>query len=584
MYKLHQKLGQKLYKKLNIQVLALGSIPILLGFWVWLSSLAFVPVPWPDDSAFYFVARELFQWPPRWVMLPQAPFEPTYRIFNFNTMPLYPILIGLGRIIGIDGSFLLKIWPLSAWALSGSLWVTVLYRKGLPFIFCALLALAFGLDPELRWASVLVRPESLIGLFGMALILGLTFGFPKRFEPRKLWDPVAALLALGAYCHFNAIHLLPAVLITFIWNPKRLMQIGAKTVLYLSPWLLFVVYHWQLFLTQMETQWSRLAVPNSWLNTPTDAINSIFQAMGSPTPWEPTIRWAAAAIWIIFLATAIFFVILPVILSGLSSLSSLSRLNSIKKQAEKNTPLFNFRILPAFTWVLGAIWLFQTKPEVWFVYFFHAAMWCLVGILFLNIWLSLQSHLLTPGGETPPKWKKAALISLNSLVTVITGIFFYVDVSQAIELGNQESWHWDTYHDFVSCVDDRLSQLEAHLGPDKPFHVWCPTFPDITIELSRKHPHWELTRTNDFWSRNHLAIQHAWNTEAVVITETLGHEDRTVSDKAENVPEIQSIWMHWKEYYLNQLWISPGWKPNRYICQRGKWQAFIFMKDEPLGK
>src|SRR4051812_39053313 len=50
-------------------------IPILCALGVWFSSLAFVPVPWPDDSAFYFVAKELFKWPPRWVMLPQAPFE-----------------------------------------------------------------------------------------------------------------------------------------------------------------------------------------------------------------------------------------------------------------------------------------------------------------------------------------------------------------------------------------------------------------------------------------------------------------------------------------------------------------------------
>src|SRR4051812_8337092 len=77
-------------------------IPPLSALWVWLSPLAFVPVPWPDDSAFYFVAKDLFRWPPRWVMMTQAPFIPTYAIFNFNTMPLYPILIGLGRLVGID--------------------------------------------------------------------------------------------------------------------------------------------------------------------------------------------------------------------------------------------------------------------------------------------------------------------------------------------------------------------------------------------------------------------------------------------------------------------------------------------------
>src|ERR1700739_152895 len=113
-----------------IPLISLVFIPICIALWVWLSALAFVPVPWPDDSAFYFVAHELFKWPPRWVMLPQAPFEPTYRIFNFNTMPLYPLLVGLGRFVGIDGSHALKLWPLAAWAATGCLLSASLARAG----------------------------------------------------------------------------------------------------------------------------------------------------------------------------------------------------------------------------------------------------------------------------------------------------------------------------------------------------------------------------------------------------------------------------------------------------------------------
>ena len=143
--------------KLN---LILFILPVGIVLWVWFSALSFVPVPWPDDSAFYFVSKELFQWPPRWVMLPQSPFEPTYRIFNFNTMPLYPILIGLGRWVGIDGSFAIKFWPLMSWAATGVLVAFVLLRRGLPWFGCLLLVLTLMLDPVLRWASVLVRPES----------------------------------------------------------------------------------------------------------------------------------------------------------------------------------------------------------------------------------------------------------------------------------------------------------------------------------------------------------------------------------------------------------------------------------------
>ncbi|MEK6578223.1 MAG: hypothetical protein AABZ55_03270, partial [Bdellovibrionota bacterium] len=138
-------------------LLAVVLTPLLLMLWVWLSPLSFVPVPWPDDSAFYFVAKDFFSWPPRWVMIPQAPFEPTYRIFNFNTMPLYPLLIGLGRLIGIDGSWGIKFWPLMGWASSLSLLGFALFRRKLPWGLCLLVVSAGALDPELRWASVLVR-------------------------------------------------------------------------------------------------------------------------------------------------------------------------------------------------------------------------------------------------------------------------------------------------------------------------------------------------------------------------------------------------------------------------------------------
>src|SRR5439155_10004708 len=117
-------------------------------------------------------------------------FEPTYAIYNFNTMPLYPILIGLGRLVGIDGSWGLKLWPLGAWALTGSLAVGVLVRRGLPLAAAFAVALAFALDPALRWAAAIPRPESLVGLFAMALVLGLTFGFPGRVRARgRWWDP-----------------------------------------------------------------------------------------------------------------------------------------------------------------------------------------------------------------------------------------------------------------------------------------------------------------------------------------------------------------------------------------------------------
>ncbi len=523
--------------------------PLLTVFWIWFSSLSFVPVPWPDDSAFYFVGREFFKWPPRWVMLPQAPFEPTYRIFNFNTMPLYPMLVGIGRLVGIDGSHAIKLWPLAAYGLSGSLLSAAVYLAGLPWIGALLLGLVMTLDPGMRWAAVLVRPESLIGLFGVALVLGLSLGFPERFRARGLWHPVAALLALGAYAHFNAVHLLFPVVVSVAIAPgswadriRELVRIALRCLLYLVPWLATVALHPLLFVYQMRVQWTRLVFHNDWLDSPGKALSGIFQAMGSPEPWPGYLYWVAYAIW-------------PLILAGLAVL------------------VYGFvrpgrtKLAPAGAWILGSIWLWENKPEVWFNYYVHLSVWVFAGLALLEAW---RHRARLPG--------TAALAALATVLLPSFAIFATVDLAQAERLGETKTWHWPIYRDFVGCIDTELRRVEDRLGHPKPFRVWDPTFPDVTIELSRLHPDWEFTRTNDFWERAPLALQHGRDVEAVVVTEMLNWDEREISSPQSEHPEIASVWMNWSGYFLNTLWKEKDWKPQRYLCQRGRWQGFIFEK------
>ena len=526
--------------------------PVLAALGVWLSPLAFVPVPWPDDSAFYFVARDFFRWPPRWVMIPQSPFEPTYRIFNFNTMPLYPLLIGLGRFVGIDGSFALKFWPLAAWALSGSLLAAVLLKRAkLPVLLTSLVILAISLDPVLRWASVLIRPESLIGLAGMALVLGLTFGFPARLRARGWWwDPVSALLAIAAYAHFNAVHLLFPVIAVLIWNPKRLVSIGLKTALYLVPWIITVLWHFPLFVHQMNTQWARLSIQNNWLSSVNQILKALIPDMGSPTPWAmPAMLWAA---WIL----GIFLV-----LAAGALLFEAARKWRNKERADELPNGIDLTASAA--WALGAVWLWHTKPEVWFVYFIHLSAWCFCGLALARV-----------------RRNKTALTFLAGLALLSTFAYAWADAEQMRLLSRGSSWRWSTYDEFVSCIDERLVAHEKSVGAkakDGTFRVWGPTFPDVLIELSRRHPDWEFTRTNDFWSRANLAIAHGREVDAVVVTETLRQEERTISAPAKDHPELTSVWMNWKDYFLNRLWTEADWKQDRHICQRGRWQAFLFM-------
>jgi len=541
-------------------------IPFFGATWVWLSALSFVPVPWPDDSAFYFVAKELFQWPPRWVMLPQAPFEPTYRIFNFNTMPLYPILIGIGRELGIDGSFGIKFWPLVFWAATGSIYVAALLRAGMPILGALAMALVFALDPIHRWGSVLVRPESLVAFCGTAIVLGLTFGFPERLRARGLWDPIAALLAIAAYSHFNAIHLLFPVVLALALEPRTLIRIASRTLLYLSPWLLVVAARFNLFVHQMKTQWTRLAIHNDWLDSFSKAVSSLISSYGSPESWPGVMTATSIMLWIAIIAALAWSVVVGL---GFTMLAYGRLFGWLKK-----TPSLGgwSRLTPAAAWVLGAVWLWDSKPEVWFIYYIHIATWCFVGIAGLALWNHKQ-HL----------GSRVALAFLATLTIASTGIFAYVDFSQAIRLGNTKTWNWTTYRDYVDCVDQRLSALERDLRakgikrPDEKFSAWFPTFPDITVQLSLRHPDWDLTRTNDFWERAHLAVAHGHAVDAVVVTEMLHAIERELSAPASQYPEIISVWMTWREYFLNRLWNEPGWKPNRYICQRGRWQAFLFM-------
>jgi len=541
----------------------LALLPFAIMIWFWTSSLSFVPVPWPDDSAFYFVAKELFKWPPRWVMLPQAPFEPTYRIFNFNTMPLYPILIGLGRYVGIDGSWALKFWPLSAFAATAAVLGVGLYRAGLPALLSLLVVLGFVLDPEMRWASTIVRPESLVGLCGMMIMVLLTlepYTSPKEQAKHYpwYWDPVAFLLAMAAYAHFNAVHLVVPVTFALLMRFKRLVEVGAKTALYLVPWAVAVLCHPLLFVQQMHTQWFRLAFRNGWLDSFSSAVSSLFQSMGNPEPWPEVLMWTSYILWFFILSAFAYLVFLPFFHSfGQKLLPLLTR---FKMQQLVNTESSAVDLTAAASWVLSSIWLWHTKPELWFVYFVHVAVWCFASMALLSFW---KAKLQVP------------VIAVASLIAVSAALFGWTDVTQASKLESSQSWHWNTYNGFIDCIDARL-QLLAKERSKTDLQVWDPTFPDITIELSRRHPQWQFTRTNDFSERANLAIQHGRDVDAVVVPETLNWSERNISAPLSQHPEVRSVWMDWSGYFLNTLQREVGWKPERYLCQKGRWTAFIY--------
>jgi hypothetical protein len=385
-----------------------------------------------------------------------------------------------------------------------------------------------------------------------------------------LWDPASALLALAAYSHFNAIHLIFPVIITWIHRPKKLFKIAACTALYLSPWLLAVLFHFKLFITQMTLQWHRLDIPNSGLSSYAQAVSSLFQNLGSPTSWPKDIVYASMSMWVIFIAAILY--------------GSLELNKQLIRQLDPtcckpDTSTIN--LLPSIAWLLSALWIWYSKPEVWFIYYFHVAICCFSGLALLKIW---QQH---PNSRAPSRIIRAASLVLTSLlISFISIIFIKNHLTQLKTLTHTESWHWHTYSTWIDCIDQQLTAQQKFLSQqpnhpvhlrNSPFRVWNPTPPDISIELSLRHPAWEFTRTNDFNNRHFLALQHGWQVDAVVVTEIFGQTERTIATQPSKAPEIQSRWMNWRPYFLYQLFTAPTWKPNRFICQKGRWQAFLYM-------
>jgi hypothetical protein len=521
------------------------AIPVLGILWVWLSSLSFVPVPWPDDSAFYFPAKDLFSWPPRWVMIPQAPFEPSYREWNFNTMPGFPILIGIARLVGIDGSHGLKLLPLAGWLASCLIAVRALGSEPRSRLLLVGSALVFAFDPILRWSSVLVRPESIIGACGIAILYGYRFGWPHALRERRFFHPVSLFLAIGAYLHFNAIHLVPVVIALYWSEPRKILKIGALTAAALAPWMVTITMKPALFAMQMELQFNRLSgYHNPWLGSWRDFTRALFSDMGSPEPWSAGVEKAIIA--------CVFA--LPLLFGAMVAL--------FPGRAERARRA----LVGGFVWVLSSAYLWHTKAEVWFTHFIH---------LSFLAWATLVIH------EAIGAWRSRAFAAASALLPVALGaVFFYEQGAQASRLSEGESWKWSTYRDLIDCVDGFLSAEEARVGHPKPFRVWAPTFPDILIELSRKHPDWEFTRTNDFFRRWNLGVAHGREVEAMVVPETYRRDERFYGGPLAGANGARSVWMTWDQYYLVQLERDPTFKPRRFLCQRGRWDAFIYLPAE----
>jgi hypothetical protein len=306
----------------------------------------------------------------------------------------------------------------------------------------------------------------------------------------------------------------------------------------------------------------------------------MFQDLGSPEPWPAFfVEWAGRGMWVLLLAAIGLGVAQPAI--GLAR-----RWRATEPHVGAAAASGPNLSIPG-AWVLGAVWIWHAKPETWFSSYMHFALWTFCGLALLHSWQRRQF-----------RW----LANILGLLLALLIVFVYMNVSQAVRLGSSRSWSWETFRSYVDCVGDRLAALESDPKSTRPLHVWVPTYPDITVELSRRHPGWRYTRHNDFGDRGALAVSHGRRVDAVVITE-IRAEDGAHADRdgpLSRFHDLRSVWLGERGERLKtelrgynvqlsgnealyELDAEPGWKPDRYLCQRGRWQAFILASDALSG-
>lgn len=493
-----------------------------------LSRLAFSPVPWPDGSAFYLPGVEMFSWPPLWRMHAQAAFVPSYDSANFNTMPGLPFMLGLASRLGLTELFgavqstrfvswiALWLWAYLLWD-----WLDAeltrprssrpsgaLRREdpSLPLVpepgarrFAALAATAIGaaglLDPVNRWGTNVVRTETWIALAWIYLLREIwrfPVGAPSPQSSRALWR-IAGGLAFAAYFHFEAIILVPAVFVAFLLPGMRpfrsLPGIAWRTVVWLSPWLYYVISRWSFFLDQMAVQFNRLEQGNHYFENAYLIFHNLFISHGSPVSWPKFFNVGKGFFW------------LELLLCVLGTLIVTVKSRGIRR------PELAAIWGAALTFVVS-YYLWMTKPEVWFITLCHLMIWPWAGTL------ALAAHQL---------WRpRAAVISVVGLAGAYAAISAFAHVAQDVAI--PRNYDWATYTRWIDCIEQSFPAAPTRTA----LRIWQPHVPDVLIELEHRgrgkdgiKNRYDLTRALDFQSQQKLAVELAHRTDVVLLTRSM---------------------------------------------------------------
>lgn len=449
-----------------------GLVCLVVAFF-WVSTLSFFPVPWPDDSAFFLPGTEWIAWPPVYRMHAQAPFVPSYDVANFNTMPGLPLLLGLGSRVGIKGSHGIRIFGMLALAAWAGLLMRWMARAKLARAWLWLITLGALCAPVVRWGAMVVRTEVWQGLLWLLILIELDGAWSR-------WR-LAVLLALAAYFHYEAVvWVIPVALGLYPFGTtgrllakladwwQELCGVAWRAVLLLSPWLVYVLWHWDVFWMQMEVQFTRLSGGHPYVTSTAGFLHSLFPELGNPLPNPKFLDWGKGIFWVLLLVCV-----------G-RNLYLVARRDSEARVR-----------LAATTAVATTLYLWVTKAEIWFTTLIHMSFW---PLLVLSV----------PRPKTPVTRRG---FEMAGIVVLAAFLVIQVGVAAGQWRKTRSHYSWGTYRDWVNCIDQAIGDRTR---------VWQPHWPDVLVELASDEPRRQYFRAADFRNIDPLLEKHVQDCEAII--------------------------------------------------------------------
>ena len=519
----------------------------LLGVWFLSTRLSMAPVPWPDGAAYYIPGVELVSSHPHWRMHNQAAFIPSYDEASFNIPPGLPFLLGVADLLGVNRAMGAE-FGIRAVSILGLLFlgwfVFKIASRELRAGLAIMLGLAVVVDPISRWGAMAVRTEIWVALTGVFL-----FGELLRKEPR-LWR-ISLALALGALFHYDAIILVPAAIIGLfpegVSRPddllkewwRRLWQVGVRTLIWLAPFILYTALHFQLFIEQMGTQFARLSHGNFFIGKRAayDAFHALFLDFGNAAGPPKFFNLGKIVLWT---AIAVSF-------------------GAILRKRFKHS------------WATGAtflsaLYLWATKPEVWFVSLAHFLLWPFLACVLMD----LQNNA-----------RKRTFLLLASLASIYFAVSLISTQMQSQHIA--PTYSWKNYQAFEACIE---RQIPAY--PASNYRVWELGYPDVLVDLRYLRDDLDLTRPLDFPDKLELALEKT-SSYQMIIFNNYGDYPAELGDGIYEgaprgaqsfdgrlllngrIPYGETVWRH-----LNQPENISQW--NFKICEGGPFWATLALK------